>query len=116
MLMSYPVSTIVLLLASYGVCFGLMNDKAKMLTDLLKRLPLFRDANGQTFFARMLVCPYCTGFHTGWMVWLAVMLPMVAADFDWWDLAEIIPDLALFAFASSAFCYAIDSVIQWFER
>ena len=48
----------VLILASYGLTFGLMNDKAKLLTDLLKKIPLFVRED-RTFFDRMFVCPYC---------------------------------------------------------
>ena len=101
---------LLLLLASYGLCFGDMNDKIPFLHHL-RKIPLFKDDEGHTFFARMFVCPYCTGFHTGWMVYLG-----------WWFLegAEVSRELAagivLFAFASSAACYWVDTVIQWFEQ
>lgn len=108
------MTVLILLLAAYGACFGLMNDKAKWLTDLAKRLPLFRDDEGQTLFARMLHCPYCTGFHTGWMIWLVGVLPehLLAGTLD----ASLVGSGVAFAFASSAFCYGADTVIQWFER
>jgi hypothetical protein len=53
-----------LLVAAYGICFGLMNDKAKWLTDPLKRIPLRRDQEtGSTFFMRrsppVWVCLQC---------------------------------------------------------
>ena len=104
----------ILLLASYGLCFGLMNDKAKFLTDLAKKIPLFRDEEGQTFFDRMLHCPYCTGFHTGWLVWCVARLPdhVSAGTLD----TSLVGGVVAFAFASSAFCYGADAVIQWFER
>ena len=104
----------ILLLASYGLCFGLVNDKAKFLTDLAKRIPLFRDEEDQTFFERMLLCPYCTGFHTGWIVWCAVRLPehVSAGTLD----VSLVGGGLAFAFASSAFCYGADTLIQWFER
>lgn len=103
-----------LLLASYGLCFGLMNDKTKMLTDLLKRLPVFRDEDGENWFERMLRCPYCVGFHTGWMVWVLGVLPslVLAGTLEPSHGGEVVA----FAFASSAFCYAVDTIIQWFER
>jgi len=100
---------IILLLAAYGLCFGLMNDKAKWVTNPLRRIPLFKKEE-LTWFDRLLICPYCTGFHAGWLVWLAAAAPfddMVAVD---------VVEAVLFAFASSAFCYAVDSVVQWFER
>lgn len=108
------MDTVLLLLAAYGVCFGLMNDKAKWLTDLLKGLPLFRDEEGATFFQRMLVCPYCTGFHAGWLAWVAFVFPnhLLAGSVD----ASVAGEVVAFAFASSAFCYGLDSIIQWFER
>lgn len=104
----------ILLLASYGLCFGLMNDKAKRLTDLLKRIPLFPVEEEGYWFERMLQCPYCIGFHTGWMVWAMAVLPslMVAGTLEPFHGGEV----AAFAFASSAFCYAVDTILQWFER
>ena len=100
---------IALLLASYGLCFGLMNDKVTWATSPLRKIPLFKK-EGQTWFDRMLICPYCTGFHTGWILWLASSLPLTDPN------GETAVEGLLFAFASSAFCYAIDAVVQWFER
>ena len=95
-----------LLLASYGLCFGLMNEKAPFLNRLLYRVPAMRDeAHGTNLFTRMLDCAYCTGFHTGWVVW-------VVASRGRTDIF----DLILFAFASSAFCYALDTLLRWFEQ
>jgi hypothetical protein len=109
------MSALTLLLAAYGICFGLMNDKAMWLTDPLKRI-LFRPDHktGSTFFERMLVCPYCTGFHAGWMVWLIGVFPtyFLSESLSGHHLGEVI----LCAFASSVFCYGVDTVIQWFER
>lgn len=119
-----------LLLASYGICFGLMNDKATWLTGPLRKLRLRVKPEGDeeepsesTFFDRMLRCPYCTGFHTGWMSWLA----SVAVVGLWVPLGETSQEmvygvlgnvmcLGLFAFASSAFCYLADTGAQWLER
>jgi len=103
----------VLILASYGLTFGLMNDKAKLLTDLLKKIPLFVRED-RTFFDRMFVCPYCTGFHTGWMVYLLAEVPGFVSG-QAFDLS-IGLGAALFALASSTSCYALDVAIQWFER
>ena len=96
------------LLASYGLCFALMNDKVSWLTDRLAALPLFRDEHGRTFFERMFACPFCTGFHTGWLVGVGSLSePMGSLSWCW--------ALLLFAFASSAFCYAGDTVLRWVE-
>ena len=108
------MNVFVALLAAYGLCFGLANDKVKWLTDLLKRVPLFPDERGLTYFDRMFTCSYCTGFHTGWMIWGVSMLPteVLAGTLDWSHAGEAFA----FAFASSAFCYGMDTIIEWFER
>ncbi len=98
-----------MLLSAYGVCFGFMY-KAGFISRGLIALPIAVDDKGNSFFARMLVCPYCTGFHAGWMVWFI-------SDFKP-DL-EVLPALKavlLFSMASSAFCYFIDSAIQSMEK
>lgn len=109
---------VMMLLASYGLCFGLMNNKAWLLTDRLKALPLWKietDADGTksttTFFQRMLTCPYCTGFHTGWVAWMLVRLPQHVTDFKPQSLVEV----PAAAFASAASCYLLDTVAQWWE-
>jgi len=119
-----------LLLTSYGLCFGLMNDKASWFTDPLRKLRLRVKVGGDedekvesTFFDRMLRCPYCTGFHTGWMTWLASV-----AVVGWWvpvggstegiiyGVLGNVVCVGLYAFASSAFCYLVDTGAQRLER
>lgn len=100
-----------LLVASYGLCFGLMNDKANFLTDKLKALPLFKTEKG-TFFERMLICAYCTGFHTGWIIYcIALLHPRVSMDWQ----SNVVEGLII-SFASAIFCYSTDVIVQWFER
>jgi hypothetical protein len=108
------MTMLTLLLAAYGVAFGLMNDKAKALTSLAKRLPLFRDEDGDNLFARMFGCAYCTGFHTGWLVWCVAVLPehVAAGTLE----PSLVGGVVSFAFASSAFCYGMDTALQWLER
>ena len=104
-------NALLLLVASYGICFGLMNDKAKFFTDLLKSIPIFKTERG-TFFERMFICAYCTGFHTGWIVYcLGLLHPGVSFNFQ----ANAVEGITM-AFASSIFCYAVDVIVQWFER
>jgi hypothetical protein len=115
-----------LMLASYGLCFGLMNDKAKWLTDRLRKLRIRvqneEEADETTFFDRMFHCPYCTGFHTGWTTWLA-SLAVIGPTIPVGDTPEEIACgvganivcAVLFAFASSAFCYLVDVGAQWLE-
>ena len=107
------MSTFRFLCAAYGVCFGLMNDKAPFLP-LLRKLPLFPDKDGQTFFSRMFGCPYCTGFHAGWLVWAVTRLQEHLAMETGWVLT--LGDALAHAFAASAFCYVADIVAQWVEE
>jgi len=107
------MTTVLMLLAAYGICFGLMNDKVEFLTNALRRLPLFKNEEGHTFFQRLLRCPYCTGFHTGWIVWLIANAKILAAcNGDWHALLS---EAVIFSFASSAFCYFIDTAAQKLE-
>ena len=94
-----------LFMASYGICFGLMNEKILALNQLLYRLPLFRDEDGDNFFQRMFVCSFCTAFHSGLVVWV---MKFGLFPINWGEILT-------FSLASSAFCYSLDSVIQWFE-
>lgn len=105
--------TFLFLCAAYGLCFGLMNDKAP-LVPLLRRLPLFPDAEGRTFFSRMLACSYCSGFHAGWFTWLLLCLPGHIAVGKY-DLFVLGGEFLAHAFAASAFCYLADTVSQWVE-
>lgn len=92
--------TVLHLLAAYGLCFGLMNDKNPWLGRVLRHA---------VFFERMLGCSYCTGFHCGWMVYVLEVLRVGTVPGHWF------PEVILWAFASSAFCYAADAVLQWLE-
>jgi uncharacterized membrane protein len=84
-----------LLLVSYGICFGLQNK----VTFLRGKYAIIDS---------MLVCTYCTGFHSGWITWLLANTEQLH---DLWII-----DMVLFAFGSSAFCYAIDTLIRLIEN
>lgn len=103
---------LLLLLAAYGLCFGLMNEKVSVVNRLLYALPLFRREDGN-FFERMFDCAYCTGFHAGWVVWTASRLGGVDPFRGW---AVELTEMGLFAFASTAFCYSLDTGLRWLER
>jgi hypothetical protein len=110
---------LLLLLAAYGITFGLMNQKVPVLTDRLKAIR-FRvettDEESTTFFQRMLVCPYCTGFHAGWLAWLIVRLPHHAFQvFTIESCVLAVTELIGSAFAASAACYLLDTAAQWAE-
>lgn len=85
--------SIVELLLCYGICFGAMNK-----VDFLRKVG---------FFDRMLSCSYCTGFHAGWLGWLATRL-----YYPLEDSFSYVATALLWAFASAAFCYAVDVVMQ----
>ena len=53
----------------------------------------------------MLSCTYCTGFHSGWIVYLL-------ANYDSLKL----PDALLFAFASAMFSYSLDEGVKYLEE
>lgn len=88
--------TFLLLLASYGVCFTLIN-KAKFLRKI-------------AFFEKMLECVFCTGFHAGWMTYLLISFSLLSTRFplDWAELVAT-------AFASASFCYTLDTIIIYLE-
>ena len=102
---------IFLLLASYGLTFGIMNEKVPFLGKTLRKIPILKDEDGDAFFTRMLVCSYCTGFHTGWAVWLAHSAGEESLSLSVASLVGVL----CFAFASSAFCYMMDTAVQWLE-
>lgn len=95
-----------LLIASYGVCFGLMNEKLAALNKALYRLPLLRK-DGKNIFERLFQCAYCTGFHTGWLVWGFAWVVCGRDSSHWEGL--------VFAFASGASCYFLDTALRWLE-
>jgi threonine/homoserine efflux transporter RhtA len=103
--------TFITMLAAYGICFGLMNDKASFLTGFLRRIPIGMDSQGLNVFSRMLSCPYCTGFHAGYMAWFLTNWSDLAKAPSWNMLSEAV----LVAFASSALCYLADISAEWLE-
>lgn len=86
------------LFAAYGVCFGLQNKVTSL--------------HGLTEFTdRLLLCTYCSGFHSGWMIWLLV----TATRGSWGTPVASIGEAVMFAFASAAFCYTADSAVKFLE-
>jgi len=103
--------TIVTLLCAYGICFGLMNDKAAWFTEILRRIPVGKDITGRNVFARLLECPYCTGFHAGYIAWFIVHWHVLVFKPSVGMAGELIAT----AFASSAMCYLLDVTAEWLE-
>lgn len=106
--------SLLLLTASYGICFGLMNDKIPVVTRILRRLSVLEDETGLSVFDRMLECSYCTGFHAGWVVWCVGVLPSLVSSES--SFVGVVSSLIPFSLASSAFCYAADTTLQRIER
>lgn len=89
--------TITYLLAAYGLTFGLQN-KAPFLRGKFR----FTDA--------LLKCSYCTGFHAGWITYLA-SVPLEHSHLTRWSLVAAL----VWAFASSAFSYSVDTAVRRLE-
>ena len=109
-----------LLLMAFGLTFGLQNNKARFLTDRFKtlrwRVRSDEDGTETTFFQRMLACPYCTGFHAGWMAWLCLFLPQWASNtFSAERAVAALAECVAAAFASAAVCYFADTLAQLAE-
>jgi hypothetical protein len=83
------------LLACYGICFGLMNDKVPFVSQWLAL------GRGDRVIDRMLECSWCTGFHVGWV------LALCGGDVS---LGAFVS-----GFASAAFCYTLDVLLRWLE-
>ena len=93
------------LLAAYGLCFVLVNNKVPWLSNLLRYSPTLD---------RMLNCSFCTGFHCGWLMWLvvAVWRQMQGEPRPGWEGG---PEILLWGFAGAAFCYLVDTAARWLE-
>jgi len=90
------------LLVAYGICFALMNDKAWLLTEWLRK---------SDFFDRMLDCSFCTGFHSGWISLLLTQPEVLDSSFSFFLTA-----LLSYGLASAAFCYVLDTWLRRLER
>mgnify|MGYP007046912189 CR=1 FL=1 len=118
------------LLLSYGLCFGAMNKVSMVppVTWLLQAgAKVELDADGdpfltvtsssrikkfiREFFGQLFTCPYCMGFHTGWMSWLLIwqttdhrLLYAGITDYSQW-LA-----VGSWCLISAGSCYLVDSL------
>lgn len=86
------------LLACYGLTFGLMN----------KTLWL---QNRSQFAASLLSCSYCTGFHSGWIIYLASNLDKLSTT----NVGFLVNSM-LWSLASACFCYSLDVAMQKLEE
>lgn len=86
---------------AYSLAFGLQN-----------KVP-FLDGK-HAFLDALLKCAYCTGFHTGWMVWLVSWAVSGKLPVDGGPVA-IMASVLTWAFSSAAVCYVLDTSVMWFE-
>lgn len=86
---------ILILISAYGICFALQH-KLKFLHGKVD------------WIDKMFECTFCTGFHAGWISYVLFHIDTPQQI----DLNKLL----LFAFASSAFCYALDEFIKSIER
>jgi hypothetical protein len=110
---------LITLLIAYGICFGMMNKKLPGLSEWFIARQWRVEGEGDdktTFFGRMFVCPFCTGFHAGWLAWILTQ----ATRIDWTllhlsSIPSVCGDVVGYALASAAFCYVADTFAQWLE-
>ena len=101
-----------LMLASWGLCFGFQH-----------KIPMLHGKS--KLIDSMLGCTFCTGFHSGYMVWLIWMgskVTITSSGIVQFHLGEIVARMlvascegALYAFASASFCYMADSWTRYLE-
>lgn len=98
--------TLLHLLASYALCFSLMQGKLAWVTKPLRRI---------RFFDLLFSCPFCTGFHTGWLIWIVAAWTGAGWDVSEHTVVGNVGHLLLFSLASAAFCYLADIVAAKME-
>lgn len=87
-------------LVFYGLCFGLQNKVSFL--------------HGKTDFTdALLACTYCTGFHCGWVAWLMFWGTTGSLPAEGWHNAA---SVAIWCFASAAWCYGIDALVKYLEE
>ena len=74
------------LFLAFSLCFGLMNHLPKSLY--------------RTWVGEVVNCPYCTGFHCGWIVWLMDR----ALRGDWIVTSKTVLEVACWGFLSAGTC------------
>lgn len=92
------------LLLCYGLMFCLQN-----------KLPILYEKH--PFIDALLSCPYCTGFHCGWISWLiafGVFHDIARPTGIFWF--AIPAAMIAWGFCSAAFCYVVDIVSVWIEH
>ena len=92
-------------LAAYGLCFGFQN-----------KIPFIH--NLSEFTDKLLACSYCTGFWCGWITYGLFTLPTLGRSYYISQAPSVWEYLVyglVYAFASAALCYVMDTLVQYLE-
>jgi len=81
---------VIFLLASYGICFGMMN-----------KLPFLYSKH--RYLDGLFSCAYCSGF------WSSIISAILLLPFDW-------KTLPAYALSGAIFCYIADTLMQKLEE
>lgn len=92
---------------SYGLCFGFANK-----LPFLYSKTFLEEGEKESFFDKLLTCPYCLGFHTGYLSALMLWGAMAFPPLPWQTIAF---GLVIAGFASSAWCYIVDTATRSLE-
>lgn len=86
----------------YGITFSLKDAK------LLNRPREF--VMKVKFFEDLLTCPFCTGFHSGWISFLLLYTGGAARALTFWM------GLLVYGFVGAAVSYVVDVAAAYLER
>lgn len=95
------------MLVAYGLAFGVQNKLTFLYSEAYHL-----SGEPANLLDRLLHCTYCTGFHTGWMVWLLSWWVEGKPQQEGWGAPA---SLLTWAFGSAAFCYVVDAFVRWLE-
>ena len=100
------------LLLSYGLCFGALNKVGPLLPEMR---PL--ESAWRKLLDGLFTCPYCVGFHTGWMSWLLVgYVTRTTLLYDGPDLLRSAAAVLCWSLISAPFCYIVDTFAVYLEE
>lgn len=95
------------LLIMFAITFGAMNKLPKTVYFLADGTPR------ADLVGRLFACPYCFGFHAGWMTWI---LSTLAAGTPFDPSSSMLAQALLYAFSGAAAGYLLDAFAAAAER
>jgi hypothetical protein len=101
------MTTLILFMASYGLCFWLQN-----------KATWFHEWSEVT--DGMLECSFCTGFHCGWVTWLSGWVLMGSPWVGSWNATNpepgaVVTAVLVWSFCVGAWCYLLDTLARAWE-